>query len=70
MPRVPLTELEATVLGELSIQQPCTAYAIRRAFAQSPTPTWSGSAGTIYPVLERLLRRKLVRAPAGGRVIQ
>ena len=57
-----LTELEAAVLGELSLQQPCTAYSIRRAFAESPTTTWSSSAGTIYPVLERLERRKLIRS--------
>ena len=62
MKPVPLTELEAAALGEVFIQQPCTAYGVRRAFARSPTPTWSGSAGTIYPVLERLERRRLVRS--------
>jgi DNA-binding PadR family transcriptional regulator len=67
-----LTELEAAVLGELSQQQPCTAYSIRRTFAVSPTVTWSSSAGTIYPVLERLEARKLIRSrkiKRGQRVI-
>jgi len=64
---IPLTELEAAVLGEVSVQEPCTAYAVRQAFARSPTPTWSGSAGTIYPALERLEQRRLVRSRASRR---
>ena len=66
MPSTALTELEAAALGELLNQQPCTAYVVRRSFEKSLTPTWSGSAGTIYPALERLERRKLVRSRASG----
>ena len=62
MVRARLTELEASVLGSLSVCQPCTAYVIRRLYAKSVTPTWSASAGTIYPALQRLVRRGLVRA--------
>ena len=33
-------------------------------FAQSPTPDWRGGAGSIYPVVERLMRLGLVEAEA------
>lgn len=57
-----LSEIEGCVLGLLSVEGPATAYAIRQVFLQSPNPQWSGSAGTIYPLVERLLRRKLIRS--------
>ena len=57
-----LSEIEGCVLGLLSLEGPATPYAIRKAFLQSPNPQWSGSAGTIYPLIERLLRRKLIRS--------
>jgi len=57
-----LTELEGAVLGVLHVRAPCTAYAVRREFLVSPSPFWSGSAGAIYPLLERLERRGLVRS--------
>jgi DNA-binding PadR family transcriptional regulator len=55
-------EIEGCVLGLLSVEGPATPYAIRKVFLQSPNPQWSGSAGTIYPLVERLLRRKLIRS--------
>ena len=57
-----LSEIEGCVLGLLSLEGPATPYAIRKVFLQSPNPQWSGSAGTIYPLIERLLRRKLIRS--------
>ena len=57
-----LSEIEGCVLGLLSVEGPATPYAIRKVFLQSPNPQWSGSAGTIYPLIQRLLRRKLIRS--------
>jgi DNA-binding PadR family transcriptional regulator len=63
MPRArPLTELEGTVMGVLWAGQPCTPYQVRREFLDSPSPHWSGSAGAIYPLVERLERAGLVRS--------
>jgi DNA-binding PadR family transcriptional regulator len=57
-----LSEIEACVLALISVDGPATPYAIRKVFLDSPSPQWSGSAGTIYPLIERLLRRKLIRS--------
>ena len=56
-----LSEIEACVLALVSVDGPATPYAIRKVFLNSPNPQWSGSAGTIYPLIERLKRRKLIR---------
>lgn len=57
-----LSEIEGCVLGLLSLEGPATPYAIRKVFLNSPSPQWSGSAGTIYPLIERLLREQLIRS--------
>src|SRR5580704_18282038 len=57
-----LSEIEGCVLGLLSVEGPATPYAIRKVFLDSPSPQWSGSAGTIYPLIERLLREQLIRS--------
>jgi DNA-binding PadR family transcriptional regulator len=64
-----LTELEGCVLGLFWQLGPCTAYAIRKEFLASPSPYWSGSAGAIYPLIERLDRQRLIRSTneAAGR---
>jgi len=63
MPRSrPLTELEGTVMSVLKAHQPCTPYQVRRAFLDSPSPHWSGSAGAIYPLVVRLEQARLVRS--------
>jgi DNA-binding PadR family transcriptional regulator len=49
-----LSELEGCVLGYLWKHGPCTAYAVRKEMLESPSSHWSGSAGAIYPLLERL----------------
>jgi len=64
------TELEGCVLGTLHLLEPCTAYRVRREFLDSPSPYWSGSAGAIYPLIERLRKGGLVTAgprPVGPR---
>src|SRR5271157_5530180 len=57
-----LSDIEACVLALVSEHGPATPYAIRKVFLDSPSPQWSGSAGTIYPLIERLLRRRLIRS--------
>ena len=54
------SEMEGAVLGVVSQEGPCTAYAIRRRFLDSPSPRWSGSAGAIYPLVKRLEGRGLI----------
>jgi len=49
-----LTELEQAALGVVGREGPCSPYRVRKAFLASPTPSWSGSAGTIYPLMRRL----------------
>ena len=64
-----LTELEGQVLSVLWGKQPTTTYQIRRAFARSPTNDLALSQGSIYPVIDRLKKKGLVRATtlAGAR---
>ena len=52
-----LTELEGAVLGVVWERGPCTPYAVRHVFLDSPSPYWSGSAGAIYPLMQRLERQ-------------
>jgi DNA-binding PadR family transcriptional regulator len=59
-----LTELELCVLGAIWLRGPCSAYAIRREFAESTSSFWSSSAGSIYPVIHRLLAARLVAVKA------
>jgi DNA-binding PadR family transcriptional regulator len=64
-----MSELASFVLGLVWQHGPCTAYTIRRALLDSPSATWSGSAGAIYPLVERLERDGLLsgRALADGK---
>ena len=57
-----LTELEGVALGVIARAPGCTAYFVRREFQRSPSAEWSGSAGAIYPAIERLTRAGLIRA--------
>lgn len=56
----PLSELEGCTLGVAWLLQPATRYQIRMRFAQSPGTWWSGSAGAIYPLMQRLRAAGLV----------
>jgi DNA-binding PadR family transcriptional regulator len=60
--RIELTELEACVLGAIWRRGSCSAYAVRREFAESPSSHWSASAGSIYPTIRRLRGLGLVAA--------
>jgi DNA-binding PadR family transcriptional regulator len=57
-----LSEIEGCVLAVAWAEGPSTPYAIRRVFLDSPSPQWSGSAGTIYPLVKRLKQRRLIRS--------
>lgn len=56
------TELESCVLGVVWLRGPCTAYVVRQEFAASRSSHWTGSAGSIYPLLRRLEESGLIRA--------
>ena len=60
--RAPLSEIEGSVLALVQELGPVTPYVVRMDYRDSPTPQWSGSAGTIYPLVRRLLRRGLIRS--------
>jgi len=55
-----LTELEGAALGVVIRDGPVTAYAVKELFRGSPSEFWSGSAGSIYPLMRRLEQRGLV----------
>jgi DNA-binding PadR family transcriptional regulator len=59
-----MTEVEYCVLGAIWLRGPCSAYTIRQEFAQSSTSFWSSSAGSIYPVIERLIEARLIVSTA------
>jgi DNA-binding PadR family transcriptional regulator len=59
-----LSELEGAVLGVTSLHERLTPYQIRKVFERSPNPHWSGSAGSIYPLVKRLARNRLLSARA------
>jgi DNA-binding PadR family transcriptional regulator len=58
------SELECFVLGIVWQSGPCSAYDVRRHMQRSPSTQWSGSAGAIYPLVERLRRAGLLSARA------
>jgi DNA-binding PadR family transcriptional regulator len=66
-----LTNLEYLLLF-LVHAQPASGYALRKQFATTPLGYYSDSPGSIYPALQRLKRRTLLRAakdpsPSGRR---
>jgi DNA-binding PadR family transcriptional regulator len=61
-----LTELEGAVLGAVVRDGPCTSYAVKEMFRASPSEFWSGSAGSIYPLMKRLEQRGLVASEKGS----
>ena len=60
-----LTELEGAVLTEVGHRGNDTSFKVRRAFELSPSSSWSGSAGAVYPAIARLVRDGLLTARAG-----
>jgi DNA-binding PadR family transcriptional regulator len=59
-----LTELEGAILGAIRQLGAATGYRLRRAFLDSPSLEWSGSAGSIYPAIRRLAEANYVCAGA------
>ena len=57
-----LSEVGGCVLGVIWANEPCTPYFVRKVFYDSPNPYWSGSAGTIYPLVVTLEREGLIRS--------
>ena len=57
-----LSHLAYIALGVIADEQPCTAYAVMRVFQRSTSSYFSGSAGAIYPLLNRLEAAGLVKA--------
>jgi DNA-binding PadR family transcriptional regulator len=49
-----LNDLEATTLGVIWKTGPCTPYTVRKEFQNSRSSHWSGSSGTIYPLIRKL----------------
>lgn len=61
-----LTELEGAALASVVRDGPCTSYAVKERFRTSPSEFWSGSAGSIYPLMRRLEAWGLVAAKRGA----
>ena len=55
-----LSELEGVFLGVVQKQQPCTAYRVRSELKKAPSSHWQASAGSVYPLLERLKDEGLI----------
>ncbi len=60
-----LTDLEMAILGVVWKRSPCTAYLVAREFSTSPSSHWRGSAGAVYPAIERLRRLGLLKQRKG-----
>lgn len=56
------SELECFTLGLIWQLGPCSPYDVRRHMQESPSTQWSGSAGAIYPLMQRLHRKGLLAA--------
>ena len=59
---VSLSELEGSVLALIRREASCTPYFVRDVFRRSPADFWSGSAGSIYPLITRLTSKGLLTA--------
>lgn len=49
------------ILGIIWKRAPCTAYAVAREFFTSPSSHWRGSAGAVYPAIDRMRRLGLIK---------
>jgi DNA-binding PadR family transcriptional regulator len=63
-----LSDLEMAILGIVSKRGPCTSYTVTREFAASPSSHWRGSAGAVYPAMQRLQRLRLLKSKRGVRL--
>lgn len=56
-----MTELESCALAVIGRDGPCTRYHVMQVFAASQTSRWSSTAGSIYPLIKRLIGRGLIQ---------
>jgi DNA-binding PadR family transcriptional regulator len=61
-----LSELECFTLGLVWQMGSCTPYQIRQQMLDSPSTEWSGSAGAVYPLIQRLKKRGLLHVTSGA----
>jgi DNA-binding PadR family transcriptional regulator len=61
-----LTDLEGAALAEVARRGKATSFAIANCFAQSPSEYGSGSAGAMYPLVQRLAKKGYLSAEAGA----
>lgn len=59
-----LTHHEGHVLALIRKWQPATAYFVRKTLERGLASSFSGSPGSVYPIIERLKRQDLVRSAA------
>jgi DNA-binding PadR family transcriptional regulator len=57
-----LTELEGAILAEVHNGGYETAFQVRRAFANSLSLEWKGSAGAVYPAVKRMREKGFIAA--------
>ena len=68
--------LEMAVLGMVWKQEPCTAYSVMRELSGSDSAFIRSKAGTVYPLVNRLVRASLLtyetkkRGPKGERMLR
>ena len=55
-----LSDWEFAVLGVIWQDGPCTPYRVLKTFRDSMSAYWSASTGSIYPIIARLQKRKLI----------
>jgi len=68
-PQGSLTELEGAILSEIHHRGASTTFKVRKAFQDSMSLEWRGSAGAVYPAIRRLTERGVINAaePNSGR---
>ena len=59
-----LTEMEGATLAIVARDGPVTRYGVKEVFRTSPSEFWTGSAGAVYPLMQRLERRGLIQSSA------
>lgn len=57
-----MSEHESMTLAMIARFQPTTVYQVRKLLNQSPTSSFSTSPGKMYPIIERLKARGLIKA--------
>jgi DNA-binding PadR family transcriptional regulator len=65
--RIDPGDLEMVVLGIVLKAGPCTPYTVRKELEGSPSPHFSSSPGSVYPIIRRLEKAGRLRSAAGRR---